>query len=483
MSKFKKTNKLGPEQIFVVKGDRVAQTGSFVNASTALNINDGQLGILSWDFNSTTRALGNFLVAGDNSNQVEQIKLVMGTPKSGSTQLVDPWEVSDKAYLESGVINKANILSVSSKAASYGSYGAQALSNFGTPVDDVQYSAFLRLLGVSKDRYYGDNDEVIHGSVPVVNFTDLGTTNPKDYVLQKLAIDFNKESKATSSSNTSYKKGNRDFVVLGVKAAGGSGTALGALTVGTTLSFQIDGGVTSTIVVDAAMATALASLMNDNTQLIPASTIEVLGSVTPGSAATIDTLIVLGLPRTQAKVYDDVEQVMTTPEVNLAGGFLDMNTTVVTKARADEGTGQGSKWLIQWRNRAGLDVHTKQIQPHGDWFAEGNSYIDSSKYYTSYMIEYHGEETTLTSQEFSPQRTFILFPAEVNSTFTASVTNIATRLAASNSAFPWFTSNGANTGTISTNNIAVTNGILTVWLEHARTLNPFKVAGNGTTLA
>lgn len=289
MSKFKKSNKLGVEQIFVVKGDLAAKTGAFVNATTALNIADGQLGVLSWDHESTTRSLGNFLVAGDNSAQVQQIKLVNGTPASADTTQADVWEVNDKAYLESGIINKQRINYVSTKRAAYARYGAQALTNFGTPVNNQEYKAYLRLTSVRKDKFYGDSNEVIHAIVPAVNFTNLGITNTKDYVLQKLGTTFNGYSRAVAGGT----KGQKNFVVLGVKAAGlanpGTGIAFGTVT------------LTSTAVSAVSVTTQGTGYLADNGT--PNGTIKLLftgGS--PTTSAVVTVAVSGGTIATQAAV-------------------------------------------------------------------------------------------------------------------------------------------------------------------------------------
>lgn len=479
MTKFKKTNKLPMEVILVNKGDQALPTGNFTTAGVALNLADGQPAVLSYDLYSSVRPAGEYVEAGDTTSEVQAIKVVMGTPASSNVTTADIWEARDKGYLESGVIAKDKIQSVSVKKPRYGRNGAQVLSAVSTPISNLEYNAYLRLISVRNDRYFGDNDEVVHATVPAVDFTALSITQPKDYVLQKLAVDFNKQSKIINLGNSAFKKGNRNFVVFGVNIAGGGGTAIGTIQPGATVNFMTDGGVTSSIVVDYPLAVALAQLVQSDANLIAASTIEVLNGATAGSAATVDALIVVGLDHTKAAAYDEIEQVRTRPELNIAGGFVRAGATkTLTTCNSDEGTGQGWKWLINWRHRAGLDVHTKQIQPHGDWFLEGKNYITEDWLYTSYEIEYFDVEETLTTREVSPKKVTLLFRAEKASAFTPTVTNIAAQIALGNAPVTIATSNGAGTGTASANVVADIEAVLTAWLEDARTSNPFTVTGD-----
>lgn len=480
MSTLKKTNKLPMEAILVVKGDQVIPTGSWTTATTALNIKDGQFGILSMDPNSAVRTYGEYLRTGDDSTEVQAIKLVQGTPVSQASQLADPWEVADKAYVESGIIRRRSIRSVMVKKARFATLGAQAVTNFPTVVNKGEYNAFLKLNSIRYRKEYGiTNDNSLYASVPVVDdFTAAGITQPLDYVLQRLAADFNSQSKLVTSGT---RKGNKSFVVLGVKAGGGSGQALGTITPTTNINFQVVNGVNQVLPGSVELCQALAQLVQDSAALTNTSTIELMNPLTAGGAATVDALIVIGLPHTLAAYYDNVEQEMVTPTINLGGTFISgVTDPIVVVCPAQEGTGHSRKWNIlnRWRNQ--LNVHTKQVQPQDDWFSEGKSYIDLAKqFYTSYVIEYFDTESTLTLDIGSPKRATLLFRCEPLSSFTVNVANIVTRLGAGSTPIPFNTSNDAGTGTASAVTVAGVEATLSAWLEHARTTGTdFKVGGD-----
>lgn len=477
----KKTQKLPMEQILVVTGDQALASGSLATATTALNIASGQLGVLSMDANSAVKTYGQYLAAGDDSTEVQAIKVVQGTPASANVQLSDIWEVGDKPLVESGIIRKGNITSVAVKKAAFATLGAQAVTAFPTPVDVGNYNAFLALNSVRYRKEYGiTNTNSLYASCPITDFTAAGITQPLDYVLQRIIANFNSQSKAVTNGT---RQGNKSFVVFGVKAAGGSGQALGTITPTTNITFQVVNGVNQVLKSSVELCQALARLVQDNVQLTNTSTIEVVNHLTAGAAATVDALIVVGLPHTLAAYYDNVEQVMVKPSINLGGDFISgASDPTVTTCDPSEGTGHTSKWKLRndWRNQ--LNIHTKQVQPQDDWFSTGKSYIDLAKsFYTSYQIEYFDTENTLTVEVKSPKRTTILFRCEPLSSFTVNVANIVTRIAAGNPPIPFSTSNDAGTGTASATCVASVEAILTAWLEHARTTGTnFKVVGDAT---
>lgn len=456
----KRTNKLSIPVIVNATGDQALATGTLATATSALGVANGQIGVLSWDFNGT-KPLGTFIAATDDASEVSAIKIICGTPASANTQLADRWEVGDKAYLESGVIRRDKIRSVSCLKARFPMWGGFAATNFSAPSDDVEYKAYTRLLSVRNDRDYGNNDQVLATVVPARDYTALGTVSPKDYVLKYIVNDLNAQSRLL--------KGNRNVIAFGVKIAGGTGTVIGTIVKGTSIPFTTVNGTTYSVTADEALIRALAHLTNANAALVGTSTILNVDMSTAGAAADCDAIIVLGLPELTAAYYDNIEQVQTSAEISFGGGFqtTDAVKPTVSKMWADEGTGQGSKWKIASFDRYLLTVHTKQNLPNGEWFATGKDYIDETKLYTSLTIEYSDTENALNTDIESPKNVTMLFPCEKDSTFVLNVNNVVTRLAAGNSPILMLTSNGAGTGTASANTKAGINNILGQWLAYA----------------
>ena len=474
----KKSNKLPMEVILVATGDQALAVGSFQTAGNSVNIANGALGVMSYDPNSAVQPIGDYLLAGDDSNEVQAIRIVQGTPASANTLNADIWEVGDKSHIETGTIRKNQIKSVAVKKYVPGTLGAAAVTAFPTPANDVEYLMYLKLDSTRLDKEYSTmNDAITYGSSPAINYTTAGITNSLDYVLSNVLFDLNSQSRAVTNNGL---RGKQDYVVFGVKVGGGSGQVIGTVTPTTVLTFQTINGVAQTITSSVPMVSALARLVQDNAALTATSTIENVNLATAGAAAKIDALIIIGLPSRTAAVYDNVSQTYTKVIPNPAKGFNTGVDPTVTIANPVEPQNTGAKWVIEDDNRARLSTHTMQAQPHGDWFALGKSYVNPAKNYTSYIIEYFDTEYTLTNPIVtSPKKATLLFPAEILSSFTVNVNNVITRIAASNTPVPVSTSNDAGTGTASAVTVASVEAILSAWLEHARTTGTnFQVLGD-----
>jgi len=464
----RKTNKLPMISVLVPTGDQVLASGDFTTAGTNLNLLNGQLGVLSFDLNSTVKPTGKYLAAGDDAAEVAAIKVVQGTPASANTQLADIWGVGDPSHVESNVILRNAVRSVYVKKAKFATLGAQAVTTFPTIVNNGVYNSYLTLESVRMEKEYGiTNSNSLYGSSPIVA-DYAGITNPLDYVLTNIMTDFNSQSKAVASNT---RKGTQPFVVFGVKIAGGAGQALGTITPTTNITFQVTNGVNQVLSSSVELVQALARLVQDST-LTNTSTIEAVDITTAGAAAKIDALIVVGLPHTLAAYYDNVEQKMVFPRISLGGNFISgTSDPVVTTCYPEEGTGHTSKWKLWSNSRNQLNIHTMQNAPHGDWFSEGKSYIDLSKaFYTSYIIEHYAVESTLTFDIQSPKKTVLLFRCEPDAAFVVNVANVVTRIAAGSTPIPMLNSNDAGAGIISANTITGVEAILSAWLKSTKTL-------------
>jgi len=612
MSKFKRTNRaaLGTQKVILVgDGDQALATGALVNGTTSLGIADKQLGVLSWDFDGAT-ALGTFITAGQTAAQVKAIKVLQGTPKSSAIHTVEPWEVSDKGYVESGVIYRENIRSVITKSYRVGNYSAQAVTDLPTILADTEYGAFVYLYGVRNDRDYSDNDDVSYETITTPASLS-GITDTTSYVVENLLYKLNTRSRVASVSNSAgIRRGNKNYIGLAINTSGGNGQALGTITCASTpttipvmYDYDAQGNVTTTnLVADAQLVTALAKLIKEQADLVAggetitdqittASTIEVIdpktakngtlatgtltttgnftandevtigdltykfvaapsaaydvdlgasaaislqnlahavngtgtpgttyaagtvanpkasavatattlnitsrlagtagnavvltedtdggatwsvsgaGTLTGGLNTNVDAFIILGLDEPKAAYFDNIEQVRNTVDVNVAGGF-DGNVHSTTKVAADEGTGQGWKWVISNDDRYQLSVHTPQNQPHGEYFSKGVTYIEPTYNYTSTLIDYYDYEETLTQRVSTPKQVAILL------TSTATCTTVATAVSNLSSG------EAVTTATDDSTTVSGLEASLGAWLDSAVAYSGHELKGESST--
>lgn len=292
----KRTNKTQApmEVIMVGTANTALASGNLVSSSTAYNIASGQLGVLSWDFEGT-KTVGQFITASDDAADVAAIKIIQGTPASANIHTADVFEIGDSARVESGIIHRDKIRSVASMTYKTPVYSAHAVTDVPTITASTEYGTYVYLNSVRNDRDWSDNDEVAQHVVTTP--ASVSGIDGKGWVISNLIYGLNSYSRVVNFSNSAQvRRGNKDFVVLGINTAGSnSGQALGTITCASTpTSFPIQkdydaqGNVTTTyLTADAALIASLAKVIKaqadsvaaGNTitnQITTSSTIEVV---------------------------------------------------------------------------------------------------------------------------------------------------------------------------------------------------------------
>ena len=407
---FKGNNKVQTNmETVLVATTNSTPVGSLVNATTALNIGNGELGVLSYDLDGLPVA-GDFLtLAGAPTSTNVAVKLIQGTPKSSATHTVDPWEVGAPGTVDSNIINFGSILDYGKRPASFGQLSMSCVHTVGAVTAGRTYSTEIYLNSVKGDRDYGDNDEVIYESVDTG--LDLSVyTDATDYVLQNLIHKFNLRSKLASVSNSAgLRRGNKDYIVLGINKAGATGTVLNTLAQGASVNVFLDGGVTTSLTITNEIVTSIAQMI-DNGDLVGTETIEVVDVLTAGAATKVTGFIVVGLDQGLAAYSDDISQVRTTVTVNPGEQFIAEGFTKVG-VNAVEAVGSSRNELIASRDRHQLQVHTKQNQPFGEFFSEGYQAIQDAKWYNNAIVSFYDYEETLTVRPGYHKRAVLLWEA------------------------------------------------------------------------
>jgi hypothetical protein len=482
MSKFKRDNRKHVPELIVAGANSALQTaGALVGAGVSLNINNGQLGLLSWDpSTASSEPIGDFMQAGDAAT-VEHVKLIQGTPNSSNITKVRPWETRDPGYVASDIISKRNIRSFSADLYKPARLGAHAFSSLGTPQDEQLYKGYVFLNSVRMDRDWADNDNVIAATFTTPNYTVLGTVDPLDHMLQNLAYRFNSASKLGNSGNPTNRIGNRDFVVFAVNTGAGSGTVIGDIECGDVIEFMVSSGniygnptapVTSSIVADAPLMRALAEVINNNADIASTSTIEVINLSTAGAAANVDALIFVSLEEEKAEIFDDIAQVIPNIEVGLSDSFRDDATYLQTKINPEESVGEGWKMKIFEDNQARIYRHTMQNQPFMEFINQGFTYVDPTKNYNVYTLDYFDYEETLTTREHAPKQLTILLPVADAICTSGDDVNDVTSYTASD----YFVSTGLSNTTATS-----IEAVFAAWLKDSNTKSPFTLHGAATT--
>ncbi len=423
MSQRRNKNVKASMEVYLVADDNQALAtagASLVGAGTALNISDKMLGVMGAEHGEHV-AFGEFLAAADTPVESSVIQIVAGTPKSSAINTVDPFNVGDRAMDISGKIKAGNILSVSTTAYAPGEHNLKRVHTVSGQAVSTDYKAYINVESVRKDREYGtQNRDTLISAFK----TPAAATNMLDYVLQKMAHDFNIQSELLV--------GNKQVVVFGINAAGGSGTLIGGaggLQVGDSVPFITYNGITYSVVITTEM---LATMTTSITALagLAASTIEVIDITTAGAAAKVDELLVMGLDESLSQAYDGIKQVKTRVRVTLD----DLLTHTVTELSSPkEAVNEGRGVNLRYRKRAALSLGYLENHDHGDYFISPVSYVNPLLNYNITYIEYFEEDLHISGRQDSPKIVAILLPsaitnptAEAGTAFTVATTELTT---------------------------------------------------------
>lgn len=455
-----RTNKsvhIPQDVILVSSGDQALATGAFNTTGNSVNLANLQLGVLSEDQHSATKAPNNYLTAGNTSVQVHQISVVQGTPNSANLSNVSPFKVNDPAFHKSAIINAKNVLSVTTTLPEVGEFDMQLMSGFTAPTVNIDYT-----LGVTLESHKRDLEWTLNkrDRTAVATHTVTGTpTSPTDELLQNWAVDLNilgvngggvkpfivfgiKNAPATVTAGsfvvgevyTILTVGTTDYTLIGASAntigvtftATGVGAGSGTATVGTRINsitatksipFMTHSNTTYSF-------TSSTTFVNSLTQAISAGLtatagIQVLDKSTAGTAASIDQLLIVGLDEREAAIFDDwdVKKVRVFSDTALANTTTDV-------AKAKEGTGNGKNWKKIWQDRAAFRgiTYARIGHPYAVSIDKLPTPIDENTLYTATIIEFEKNVEQLTDSFTVPHRLVILLPATVTNATAAAGT-------------------------------------------------------------
>jgi hypothetical protein len=498
MSKFKRENQLDMVQLLVAGCDAANQdqnlsvAGPLLGAGTAAGVADGQLGVLSWDFEGTV-GLGTFIPAGTTATDVAAIKIIQGTPASANTTRADIWQAEDQAWRESGIIHSDMIRSVAVKKCQPGKWGNVSFTDFDTScigTCHTEYYVGINLDSIRNDRDYGKTGgPTVNEVFETPNYTALGTVDPLDHLLQNMLLKVNTRSRLAYLGTPTYRGGNEDVLALAINTGGGTGTAIGTITCGDSIPFMNDyfqgcddcgdpaSAQVSSFIADeefirsiACVVDAHANAANVTDKITATSTIEVIDLTTAGNAANVNAFIVFGLPsqlppRATQGAESDIMGRQTRVNATLGRGFDTTDGFNSSCCLPQEATGLGEDWLIANNLRVQGNIHTLQSLP-STWYQFGQNYINRDAYYTSYIIDYYDYEETMTLREQTPKQLIMLFACAWTC---PTVNDVVTNIGNSDPDVATVTTACDLAGTTpSANTVPDVQAVLDAWIESAR---------------
>lgn len=419
-------------------------TGSVASGNTAaagnsLPITDGQLGIVSVDPDSV-RPPGTFITAGDTATAVRAVEIVQGTPNSSNLSNVNAFGIGHKALVRSGVIRKDKIRSISTYKYELPQYSVWYLTGLSGLANNTRYYVNLTMEGERIDTTHGMNREVIR---EVVKTPAAAPTNIADFVLQNLGLSINKLSKFVNP-NTGFA-GTKPIIAFGVKSdavndaddiadiSTATGITTAALASKAFARYTVAGTThTCEYTPDIPFVNSLNKAIGSVAALGTAKIIE-LGSVTPGSAATIDGLLIVAFRETPIAAYDDVKEQSIRLDVNFGSEFGTTQPTYTLNhvCKPFEGTNSGRQLDLRYKDRAAQMIFNLQNWPvDGKPYPVPESYINPATNYQVTVIEYYDTDNKIVNDTESVAYLYICLPTALASATATAGTGFTVNTAA-----------------------------------------------------
>ena len=421
-----KTNKSqAPMETFLVGTKTTTATAGDTLAvgGNSFPIEDGELGIVSADPNSS-KAPGTFLTAGDTATTVKAVQIVQGTPNSSNLANVNPFGVGHKAIVKSGIIRKDKVRSIATYHYELPQYSIWYLTGLSGITANTRYYLNITMEGERIDTTHGMNREVIR---EVIKTDATLPTNAADFVLQNLGLNVNKLSKYLNL-NTGFA-GTKPIIAFGVKSDGTNdaddindiATTTGIT--GSSLSSKNFAQYTRNGTTHQCEYTPDMTFVNSlnkaigHTSALGTAKLVSLGSVTPGSAATIDGLLIVAFRETPIAAYDDIKEQSIRLAVNFGSEFGTKQPTFTLNhvCKPFEGANSGRQLDLRYKDRAAQMIFNLQNWPvDGRPYPVPESYIDVNKNYMATIVEYYDQDNSISGEHESVGQVVMLLEATVS---------------------------------------------------------------------
>lgn len=413
----KRTHKPYQEYFLVAKSSDLAGNNTALFTNNAINLADGQLGILDVSDNT-------FVTGSNTISQVPAIKILAGTPTSADFSKNYGWHIGEvKPFLETPIIDASHsVQSFTASLTPVQSNSAVYIDGVSTPVASTatvkqNYAVNVLFRSVRKDRDYGNNiDKLITSYDTPITGLPADAAEAKSFVLAKLISRINAQSKLNNLqpqwANIAAKK---HVVALGINLNGSAtGTAISTIKTGTSVNVMTTTNGTLSVTFTAGMVQTLNNFLKN--KVITASATNPLAKIVTVNVDTsnggyIDGILLVALDHDTAVAYDDIYAIKPTIDVTV-GGFTSYGITNVSPAI--EPSGSGRLFKIAFDERAFAQYGNHQLTGFADELIKTPSYIDETKSYIAYILDLYNKDEKYDDSIHHQTRIWILTEATLN---------------------------------------------------------------------
>lgn len=384
-----------------------------------VNLNDGQLGIFSADYDGL-RTNNVALQSGDDYADVPAIKIVQGTATSQNPSATNTPPLTNRQLEESGVILGRHTVTWTAKAAALPVFSTWKVGDDVGNIGEInissntEYRLRIAFSGTIIDYHYGKQQYPSSTTNYVTpNYLTLGLVNNLDHFVQNFVVQANRNSRQFRQS-LNNRRANDPYVAFAIAPLAVGGTqdiTAPAFDNGGIVNVMVFGAVTQSINLTAGQVASLRTAISAGYGILPTDL------STAGSAAGAEYMIYMALDRD--RVYDDrIKNDKIDIEAGSPAGF-DEQVLIERQTNAYEGEGSGRIWQLVYEGTAGQRKYA-QFQRRKWPFIEVPSGIDVNERYTAFILEHRAvHELGIASASVAPRKTIILVPSCDNVTIDA----------------------------------------------------------------
>jgi len=197
-----------------------------------------------------------------------------------------------------------------------------------------------------------------------------------------------------------------------VNGTGTAGTTYGTGTVANTAVSAVATATTVVLTAKSAGAAGNSIVLTEDTDAGGVFSVTGSGTLTGATDTNKDKFVIVGLPQSRSIGFDGIAETLVRVDVEFGDQFqISPKPTITGTSNAFEGYGQGTLLKVRYDRRAFGYTGTQQLAGHSDEVILAPNYIDASKDYTAYIIDYTDDERTLTVGQETQKRVWILVPA------------------------------------------------------------------------
>ncbi len=407
-------------------------TGAVEVAGTTV-LADGQVGVFD-DSGYGSNGINTALASGNTIAHSPSIYIAAGLEKDPVTNLginygyplyPRPFERSRKINGKNRIlITRQNYVQPQYSTAIVGSPTAAAAQQI-VPLDNTEYTIAVAQRSRFNSMLYSSNTSLSEDySYVTPNYTDLGTVDPLDHLVQNLVYQIDRNSSILGIKNSAFHKGNSNVIAFAIASTdAGSSYDVNSGSAGDVVTVVDGVAVGGTITMTAELLDSINAAINGDTYWTVPTNVYIVpvNLATAGTAANAEAILILGTDRNLV-FKDKIIPVKNRIKVGLKRGFDYTTVWNNETTNALEGQGIPRALEIQYESTHGQRL-TENIHTEDPVIKFPSPFVSTAKYVTFNILHEDTGMISTGNSRVSPHRTILCIP-NTETTFLSAFTTL-----------------------------------------------------------